>query len=75
MDHARNSSDSKSRSEVCFRFASVVLCSCRDPRRLLSFLRSLWSWLHPRSKFLAKRWAAMASKRGEIQAGDFEENR
>ena len=41
-------------------------------RRLLSFLRSVWLFLHSRSKFLAERWAAMVSKRKKVSRGSRE---
>ena len=40
-----------------------VLCSCRDPGDLCPSFRSAWLLPHSRSKILAKRWAAMVSKR------------
>ena len=42
----------------------VVLCSCRDPGDLCpSLILCGCGWLHSRSKFLAKRRAAMVSRR------------
>ena len=40
-----------------------MLCSCRDPGDLCPSFCCVWLFPHSRSKFLAKRLAAMVSKR------------
>ena len=42
--------------------------------RLVSVLCSVWSLQHSRSKFLAKRWAVMFSKRRKVSCGSWEKS-
>ena len=51
-----------------------MLCSRRDPRDLCLSFVPVWSLLHTLSKILAKRWAAMATKRKEGDRGSSERN-